>query len=75
MLWPGMRFSLRSQCKRCSAGRLQKVLIKPSMVRASLKKHQPTFTGIHPNFLQRRREATLDCPPTSFDLSLLANKK
>ena len=23
MLWPGMRFSLRSQCKRCSAGRLQ----------------------------------------------------
>ena len=24
MLWPGMRFSLRSQCKRCSAGRLQK---------------------------------------------------
>ena len=22
MLWPGMRFSLRSQCKRCSAGRL-----------------------------------------------------
>ena len=20
MLWPGMRFSLRSQCKRCSAG-------------------------------------------------------
>ena len=24
MLWPGMRFSLRSQCKRCSAGRLHK---------------------------------------------------
>jgi len=23
MLWPGMRFSLRSQCKRCCAGRLQ----------------------------------------------------
>ena len=23
MLWPGMRFSLRSLCKRCSAGRLQ----------------------------------------------------
>jgi len=23
MLWPGMRFSLRSQCKCCSAGRLQ----------------------------------------------------
>jgi len=23
MLWPSMRFSLRSQCKRCSAGRLQ----------------------------------------------------
>ena len=23
MLWPGMCFSLRSQCKRCSAGRLQ----------------------------------------------------
>ena len=23
MLWPGMRLSLRSQCKRCSAGRLQ----------------------------------------------------
>jgi len=22
MLWPGMRFCLRSQCKRCSAGRL-----------------------------------------------------
>jgi len=22
MLWPGMRFSLRTQCKRCSAGRL-----------------------------------------------------
>jgi len=22
MLWPGMRFSLRSQCKRCSTGRL-----------------------------------------------------
>jgi len=24
MLWPGMRFSLRSQCKRCSAGRLHR---------------------------------------------------
>ena len=23
MLWLGMRFSLRSQCKRCSAGRLR----------------------------------------------------
>jgi len=23
-LWPGMRFSLRSQCKRCFAGRLHK---------------------------------------------------
>ena len=26
MLWPGMRFSLRSQCKHCSAGRLQNSL-------------------------------------------------
>jgi len=26
MLWPGMHFSLRSQCKRCSAGRSHKVL-------------------------------------------------
>ena len=26
MLWPGMRFSLRSQCKRCSAGRLHNSL-------------------------------------------------
>ena len=26
MLWPGMRLSLRSQCKRCSAGRLHNSL-------------------------------------------------
>ena len=27
MLWPGMRFSLRSQCKRCSAGRLHQLTL------------------------------------------------
>jgi len=26
ILWPGMRFSLRSQCKRCSAGRLHQIM-------------------------------------------------
>ena len=26
MIWPGMRFSLRSQCKRCSSGRLHNSL-------------------------------------------------
>jgi len=30
MLWPGMRFSLRYQCKRCSAGRLHKQLDSPN---------------------------------------------
>jgi len=37
MLWPGMRFSLRFQCKRCSAGRLHNSLPYGSCTRRSLR--------------------------------------
>ena len=41
MLWPGMRFSLRSQCKRCSAGRLLREHGRETNTEQPGSKHTP----------------------------------
>ena len=45
MLWPGMCFSLRSQCKRCSAGRLHNSLSWKSFEPFVLNETKPTYRG------------------------------
>jgi len=43
MLWPGMRFSLRSQCKSCSAGRSHSSLPRKSFEPFMLNETKPTY--------------------------------
>jgi len=59
MLWPGMRFSLRSQCMRCSAGRLHtytfhgsETFRRSSKSRSRLPWNAASFPSNHVLFLR-----------------------